>query len=114
VLSDSCHAGELGEDFMRSVRGLYEAAGMNVIELKNSGYDSLCCGFAGYLRGMDNQSGVKEDTQRKMEQILETGIENVSFNCHGCVNHLSTEAEGTNIKLRLAMDDILQAFGGTP
>ncbi len=28
VLSDSCHAGELGEHFMSSVRGLYEAAGM--------------------------------------------------------------------------------------
>ncbi|MGD9161802.1 MAG: (Fe-S)-binding protein [Desulfobacteraceae bacterium] len=80
ILSDSCHAGELGEGFMNSVRGLYEAAGMNVVELKNNRYDSLCCGFAGYMRGMGNQSGVKEDTQRKMKQILETGIINVSFN----------------------------------
>ena len=110
VLSDSCHAGELGEGFMNTVRGLYEAAGMNVVELKNSRHDSLCCGFAGYMRGMDNQSGVKEGTQRKMKQILETGINNVSFNCHGCVAHLSPEVEGTNIKLHLAMDDILEAF----
>lgn len=36
MISDSCHAGELGERFMSSVRRLYEAAGMNVIELKNT------------------------------------------------------------------------------
>ena len=112
VISDSCHAGELGERFMSSVRGLYEAAGRNVIELKNNKYDSLCCGFASYIRGSHNQSGVSEETQRKMKQILETGIDNVSFNCHGCKAHLSQEVEGTNIKLHLAMDDILEAFGG--
>jgi Fe-S oxidoreductase len=109
VLSDSCHAGELGEGFMSSIRGLYEAAGVNVVELGNSRYDSLCCGFASYLRGCSSQSGVREDTQRKVSQILETGIDNVSFNCHGCVSHLSQEVEGTHIKLHLAMNDILEA-----
>ena len=56
-------------------------------------------------------SGVSEDTQRKMKQILEAGVDNVGFNCHGCKAYLSQEAEGTNIKLHLAMDDILEAFG---
>lgn len=112
VISDSCHAGELGEHFMRSVRGLYEATGRNVIELKNNQFDSLCCGFAGYLRCGGNPSGIAEATQRKMKQILETEIDNVSFNCHGCVGHLSQEVEGTNIKLHNALDDILKAFGG--
>jgi Fe-S oxidoreductase len=111
VISDSCHAGELGERFASAVRGLCEAAGMNVIELKNNKSDSLCCGFASYLRGGDNRSGVAEGTQRKMRQILETGIGNVTFNCHGCRAHLSREVEGTNIKLHLAMDDILEALG---
>ena len=67
VLSDSCHAGELGEGFMSAVRGLYEAAGMHVVELKNNKYDSLCCGFASYLRCSDNQSCVNVETQRKNE-----------------------------------------------
>jgi Fe-S oxidoreductase len=110
VISDSCHAGELGERFISSVRGLYEAAGANVVELKNNKCDPLCCGFAGYIRGSDNPPGVREATQRKMRQILETGIDNVSFNCHGCKAHLSQAIEGTNIKLHLAMDDILNAF----
>jgi Fe-S oxidoreductase len=109
VLSDSCHAGELGEHFMSSVRGLYEAAGMHVVELKNSKFDSLCCGFASYLRS-SSPSGVSADTQRKMKQIIEAGIDDVSFNCHGCKAHLSPEVKGTNIKLHLAMDDILNAF----
>ena len=95
---------------MNSVRGLYEAAGVNVVELKNNKFDSLCCGFASYIRGGDNPSGVSKDTQSKMRQILETGIDDVSFNCHGCKAHLSQEAKGTNIKLHLAMDDILKAF----
>jgi Fe-S oxidoreductase len=110
VISDSCHAGELGERFMSSVRGLYEAAGMNVVELKNNKYDSLCCGFASYIRSNGNPSGVSEDTQRKVKQILETRIDDVSFNCHGCKAHLSQELKETKIKLHLAMDDILKAF----
>lgn len=114
VISDSCHAGELGERFMSSVLELYKAAGMNVVELKNNKYDSLCCGFASKLRCSHNQSGDSEDTQRKMKQILETGIDNVGFNCHGCVAHLGPEVEGTNIKLHYAMNDILEAFGGIP
>jgi Fe-S oxidoreductase len=113
VLSDSCHAGELGEGFMNTVRGLYKAAGRDVVELKNNRFDSLCCGFASYMRGFNDQSGVKEDTQRKMQQILETGINDVSFNCHGCVANLSPEVQGTNIKLHNALDDILEAFEGT-
>jgi Fe-S oxidoreductase len=110
VISDSCHAGELGEHYMNSIRGLYEAIGVNVLELKNNKLSSLCCGFAGYIRG-DNPTVVRKDTQRKMKQILETGIDNVSFNCHGCKAHLSQEIKGTNIKLHLALDDILKAFG---
>jgi Fe-S oxidoreductase len=111
VISDSCHAGELGERFTSAVRGLYEAAGRNVIELRNNMSDSLCCGFASYIRGSGSGSGVAEATQRKMMQVLETGISTVSFNCHGCRAHLSRQVEGTNIKLHLAMDDILEAFG---
>ena len=114
VLSDSCHAGELGEGFMNSVRGLYEAAGRNVVDLRNNRHDSLCCGFASYIRGCDSRSGVREGTLRKMKQILETAITDVGFNCHGCKAHLSREVEGTNIKLHLAMDDILEAFGSIP
>ncbi len=110
VISDSCHAGELGEHFMNTVRRLYEAAGMHVVELKNNKLDTLCCGFAGYIRGGDNPPGVNEATQRKMKQILETGINDVGFNCHGCKAHLSQALKGTNIKLHLAMDDILEAF----
>ena len=111
VISDSCHAGELGESFATAVRGLYEATGMNVVELRNNRRESLCCGFASYIRGSDGNSGVAEATQRKMRQILETGIDNVSFNCHGCRAHLSRQVEGSNIKLHLAIDDILEACG---
>jgi Fe-S oxidoreductase len=113
VISDSCHAGEQGERLFSSVRGLYEAAGMNVIELKNNKCDSLCCGYASEFRFSQNRPGVSEETQRKMKQILETGIENVSFNCHGCAANLSQAVEGTNIKLHYAMNDILEIFGGT-
>ena len=96
---------------MSSVRGLYEAAGMNVVELKNNRYDSLCCGVGSLLRCSPNQSGDSEDTQRKMKQIMETGVDNVSFDCHGCVANLSQATEGTNIKLHYAMNNILDVFG---
>ena len=111
VISDSCHAGEQGDRVISSVRGLYEAIGMNVVELKNNKNDSLCCGFASKLRCSQNQAGISVETQRKVQQILETRIDDVSFNCHGCKGHLNDEEMGTNIKLHYAMDDILGAFG---
>lgn len=43
---------------------------------------------------------------------MERGIHGVSFHCHGCKSHLTAEIEGTNINLHLAIDDILEAFGG--
>ena len=112
VVSDSCHAGELGEHFMDSIRGLYEAAGMNVVELKNSRHDSLCCGVGSMLRCGDSGSGISKDTQIKMKQILDTGVDNVTFDCHGCVASLGQAAEESNIKLHHAIDIILEAFGG--
>ena len=114
VISDSCHAGELGEDFMNSVRGLYKAAGMNVIELKNNRYDSLCCGVGSLLRCSNSQSGISQESQRKVMQIQETGINHVAFDCHGCVASLGPAAAGTDIKLHHAMDDILEVFGSIP
>lgn len=111
VISDSCHAGGLGEHFMNVVRELYEAAGRNVVELENNKYDSLCCGVGSLLRS-DSQTGVNEDTQRKLKQILATGIADVCFDCHGCVASLGPAVMGTNLKLHYAIDDLLEAFGG--
>jgi Fe-S oxidoreductase len=109
VMSDSCHAGELGAPFLDTVRGLYKAAGLNVVELENNRSSPLCCGFADYLRGSDNQAGVDKATQRKMKQIRATGINDVVLNCHGCKAQLTREVAGTNITLHLGIDDILQA-----
>jgi len=110
VISDSCHSGELGDHFAEAVRGLYEAAGMRVVDLRNNRHEPLCCGFACYLRGTDSKSGVSEATQRKMEQILETGTDNVTFICHGCEAHLSQHLAEANVKSHLAVDDILKLF----
>ncbi len=112
VISDSCHAGELGDHFMDSLRGLYKAAGMNVVELKNSRHDSLCCGVGSMLRCGNGQPDISADINRKMEQILDTGVYDVTSDCHGCVVNLGQAAEESNVKIHHAVDIILKAFGG--
>ena len=114
VVSDSCYASELGDRFIDSVRGLYEATGMTVVELENNKYDSLCCGFASMIRGNGDPSGVAPETKKKIDQILATKINDVSVNCPGCMGSLGHAVKGTDIKLHLAINEILKAFGDEP
>ena len=114
VVSDSCYASELGDRFIDSVRGLYEAAGMTVVELENNKYDSLCCGFASMIRGNGEPSEVPPETKKKIDQILATKINDVSVNCPGCMGNLGQAVKGTDIKLHLAINEILKAFGDEP
>ena len=114
VISDSCYASELGDRFIDSVRELHEAAGMNVVELENNKYDSLCCGFASMIRGNHDPSGVTPEAKKKVDQILATQINDVSVNCPGCMGSLSQVVKGSNIKIHFAISEILLAFGDDP
>ncbi len=113
VLSDSCYTSELGDNFYEAVRGLHQAAGMSVVELENNRYDSLCCGFACGIRNNYDQSQVAVEAKKKLDQVLATGVKEVSVNCPGCWAGITgaSKANHKDLKVRFAMSEILRAFG---
>ena len=111
VITDSCYTSELGDSFYEAVRGLHKAAGMNVVELENNKYDSRCCGFAVGIRNNYDQSQVAIEAKKKVDQILATQVKEVSCNCPGCYAGIVRAGKGSGLKVRFAINEILQALG---
>ncbi|MBN1613736.1 MAG: (Fe-S)-binding protein [Deltaproteobacteria bacterium] len=111
VLSDSCYGSELGDGFLDAVRGLHRAVGMEVVELENNRFDNLTCGMASIIRNhYDLGEGFKE-SQRKMGQVLNTEVGDLSCYCPGCYIQLQGAAGMSKIKTHYALEEILWAFG---
>ena len=111
AITDSCYGSELGDKFFDAVRGVHQAAGMEIVELENNRFDNLTCGMVSIIRNnFDFVEGAKE-TQKKMAQILNTGAEDLSCYCPGCYIQLGGAVQTSNIKPHYALEEILMAFG---
>lgn len=111
ALTDSCYSSELGDGFMDAVRGLHRAVGMEVVELENNRFDNLTCGTVSILRNnYDLREGVKE-AKKKMAQVMNTGVGDLSCYCPGCYMQLRGAARRSNIQPHYALEEILWAFG---
>lgn len=113
AISDSCYTSEMGDRYYEAIRGLHKAAGMNVIELENNRYDSLCCGFAAGLRNNYDNTQVAVEAKKKVDQVLATATKNVSCNCPGCWGGLvqASKANDAGLKVHFAINEILRALG---
>ena len=111
ALTDSCYSSELGDRFYEAIRGLHESVGMEVVELKNNKYDNLTCGAVSIVRNnFDLMEGIKE-TQKKIKQVLETGVSDLTCYCPGCFLQMRGAAKKSELKLHYSLEEILWAFG---
>lgn len=111
AITDSCYSSELGDKFYEAIRGLHEAAGMEVVELKNNRYDNLTCGAVSIVRNnFDYMEGVKE-AKKKIAQVREAGTSDIACYCPGCFGQLRTGAQRAGLKLHYSLEEILWAFG---
>jgi Fe-S oxidoreductase len=111
VLTDSCYASELGDRFFEAVRGLHEAAGMEIIELANNRYDNLCCGMPCVVRnGFDVLEPLRV-AEQKLEQVKEARATDLFCYCPGCYIQLSRPARTIGVATHYALEEILWALG---
>jgi Fe-S oxidoreductase len=111
AITDSCYSSELGNKFYEAIRGLHEAAGIEVIELKNNRYDNLTCGAVSIVRNnFDYMEGVKE-ARKKITQVKESGAGDIACYCPGCFGQLRIGAQRAGLKLHYSLEEILWAFG---
>ena len=113
VISDSCYTSILGDRYFDAIRGLHKAAGVNVVELESSRYESLCCGFSSGLRNGYDNSQTAVEAKKKIDQISSTGTRDVSVNCPGCWAGLSraSHQNKAGLMVHFAINEILHAFG---
>jgi Fe-S oxidoreductase len=111
ALADSCYGSELGDSFFDAIRGLHEAAGFEVVELKNNRYDNLCCGMVSIVRNDFDFMQPLKGAQRKIQQVMESGAPGVACYCPGCLTRLGGPAKKAEIESRYSLEDILWAFG---
>lgn len=110
-ITDSCYSSELGDGFYEAIRGLHEAAGMNVIELENNKYNGFSCGFASGIRNNYDNTQVKTEYKRKMAQIIDSPAKDISCYCPGCWGQLSNGCAKNDKQAHYAMNLIRHAFG---
>jgi Fe-S oxidoreductase len=110
AIHDPCYASGLGDGFYDALRGLHKAIGMNVVELENNRYNSLCCGASGGLR--DNFD-FDVEAKKRVDQIVASGARDVSCGCPGCwANFVRYSREHhPGIRAHYSITEILQAFG---
>jgi len=92
TIQDSCYGKIFGQDILGLVRKILGRAGVEVVEMKYSCQNSLCCGIAG---GFSPESGfspfrVASDTIRSLREAGATGADAIVVYCAGCLQMLST------------------------
>ena len=110
AVHDSCYGSELGDSFFNAVRGLHEAVGLEVVELENNRYDGLSCGMLTMSRNF-NVKDVMAETQKKIEQVVQSGVLDVTTHCPGCYDVLATATKESDIKCHYGLEEILWALG---
>lgn len=83
ILHDSCHARMLGEAFYDQVRRLFAWAGVEVMEMKQSRAESLCCGLAS-IGGRYNPLDMTAQAGGRLKEAQESGAEALAVYCNGC------------------------------
>jgi heterodisulfide reductase subunit D len=84
---DSCYLGRANEEY-EAPRAVIELLDANLVELKRSRANGLCCGAGGAQMFKEDEKGNKRINTERTEEILETGASIVAANCPFCITML--------------------------
>jgi Fe-S oxidoreductase len=110
AIHESCYASELGPDFYEPLRRLYEAVGVEVVELEHNRDRALSCGAASIVRNW-NILNIMKEQNRKYREVKDSGAREMAVNCPGCYLTLATTSWLQGIKVHYMVDRLLWALG---
>jgi len=84
---DSCYLGRANGVY-EAPRAILEALDADLVELKRSKKNGLCCGAGGAQMWKEDEPGAKRINIERVEEILETSAEVVAANCPFCITML--------------------------
>lgn len=111
AVHESCYVSELGPEFAATLRRLYAAAGMDIVELEHHGDCNLSCGAVSALRTLNITRSILTEQRRKYAELTDAGVREMAVNCPGCYITLGFTKSFFGKQLRYMPDELLQAFG---
>ena len=84
---DSCYLGRANEVY-EAPRSLLEALDVDLVEMKRSRKNGLCCGAGGAQMWKEDEPGDKRINIERVEEALGTGAETIAANCPFCLTML--------------------------
>jgi len=84
---DSCYLGRINGIY-EAPRSVLEELDLNLVDLKRSKQNGLCCGAGGAQMFKEDEPGNKRINVERAEELLATGSEVIAANCPFCITML--------------------------
>ena len=94
---DPCYLGRINSEYSAPRQILGSIPGVELVEMKNSGRDGLCCGGGGGRMWLETPLGERFSDLR-VDQALQTGAAVLGTACPFCVTCLEDSLKGKNIE----------------
>lgn len=98
---DSCYLGR-ANDVYEAPRELLAALDVQLVEMKRSRTNGLCCGAGGAQMWKEDEPGNKRINVERADEVISTGATAVAANCPFCITMLQD-----GMKAREKQDDIM-------
>lgn len=102
---DSCYLGR-ANDVFDVPRQLLEALDADLVEMKRSRKNGLCCGAGGAQMFKEDEPGDKRINIERTEEALQTGVEIVAANCPFCITMLQDGLKAKEENERVMVFDL--------
>ncbi len=85
---DSCYMGRVNGVF-EDPREILNQLNLDLIEMKRSKAQGLCCGAGGAQMFKEDEPGAKRINQERIEEAIATGVKKIASNCPFCLTMLT-------------------------
>jgi Fe-S oxidoreductase len=104
---DSCYLGRYNEIYDKPRQILEAIPGVEIVEMKRSGCDSMCCGAGGGLMWMEEHEGTRVNVART-EQALEVNPTAIASACPYCLTMMNDGVKMKEAEDRVKTKDIAE------